>query len=680
MPTPDLDVPVVPEPPPPSLPPRVIADVTAGAPQVVPAASAPSATQPAGDAGPLTQVKANYQVTFPPGVVPRLGPDEGGAERHGTPKNSAAWLDQLSIESQPGMFKYLVKRIKPATHEGYRLIIGNVGTFDVLPYAAIVDAILQLHGGGDFQVLVQNMQNDVMGVVPVFIDPVQNPPRIPQNSQRVGFSGQSGVMSGMSGVAGMPPGMGGEMNSGVSIEMAEYQRSRMTEQCALQEVNTKKAQMQLRQVEKQLKSNEEGDEMKSVELLSQQMREMSQGMLTGLEKLAGALASSRDDKTMGALMESMREARAEQSKAEERRRETEQKAEQRRYELEQKAEERNRQARDDMMKTMLTVLATPKSTGEGEMVKAVLTANQQTTQAAVEAAKKESAQLNHLVELLFTSKLNSGENNLRQMLDMMDRGRQQATEQMQMVMEMNNQNQDVLSPDNGFWGNFGNMFLSGLNRLFQGIGSGAASRLGNMASALTPLLPAPSASAQSMLIPADGQVMQAPQPVQMPQQVYVPVAPAPVQQAPIQQAQAAQAPDNIVSMFYDGVLQDVRPATQQAAPSASSSQLAPVAVSADLSEHVTEALRMAISDIAAGRSEHDWADYAGGKWGNFLSALSQVTDDAARLRMIQGQCAPAVYAQFHQLLSSNPVGMRNFLTSLHNMLSEYQGQLRQVVA
>jgi hypothetical protein len=366
----------------------------------------------------------------------------------------------------------------------------------------------------------------------------------------------------------------------------------------------------------------------------------------------------------------------------------------------------SKQDQQNMMNILITAMA-PKPNNElAEMVKISTAANEKVVQMAVQNVSKSSGFGDKMIELLLNNKLNSNEIQFKQMLDLMDRGREQTLETFRLQAEMNGPAAEgVINPEGGFLGNFGNILLNGLSRVFSGVGGGLGGKLGNLAGMALPggqqqlmlpsqpaMLPAP----QGVMVPAEdydsGQQQQyVQQPVQQVQQVqYVPVQPIQQVQQPVQQVQVQQVQmDQVRAVYADAVLEDGGGAAVQAAsnPVAQAAQsganpavaMAPVQVDPDLSEHVTEAMRMAIADINAGRSNQDWADYAGGKWGNFLATLVAAPGDAERLALIRGQCAPAAYQQLYGLLSTNGAGMRNFLESLRAMLAEYN-QERVAVA
>jgi hypothetical protein len=608
-------------------------------------------------------VSANFRVNYPPGMMPNMTPPEETAT---VPKTREEWLDQIANVARPGTFRYVIRRTRPPTHAGYRLALGNIGEMEPLPYQSVVEAIQEWHGGGDYQVLVKNSEGNIVGQVPVNIDIVMHEPRITASSQRIGGPGEQG--GGYAGgyaagqhVPGMLPGQAASLSDAEQKEVTETRRLRSEEQRLLQEESVKKALVRNIQMDKALeaekKPRESEEDMQAVRELREEMRAMVGTIVSGLKDITTAMAAGKDDKTMPLLIETMREQREQQRAADERAREQQ-----------RAADERARESNAELTKLLLGVMAAPKPNGESEVVKAVLAANQQATQCAVEAAKKESGQLNRIVELVMTNKINSSELQTKQMLDLMNMGRTQVMETLQLHADLTAQNQEIINPDNGFWSNFGNMALSSIGKLVQGIGAGVANRNG-----LPMMLPAPT-EAQPLGTYTTPAVQVAP--AYAPQAVVRPVQGQVISAAPVETATVAQAP-NVLHMFYDGILQDVVPAA--AAPAAASG-IQPAVAAGDLGDHVTEAMQMAVADIAAGRTEQDWADYAVGKWGHFLQALSQAADDQARLRLIQTQCNPTVFQQLYQALSNNAVGMRNFLNSLHTVLAEYAKELTHAVA
>ena len=616
------DVMSAPPSPAPSVPPPP--EPSTSAPQVVLAAPAPTC-------------EASFKVKNFQGQIPGLATDS--EDRVLVPQTKEQYLQKLYETSNPGENKLVVRRIKPTSWEGYKLSLSPLVELDVLPHGALRDAVADWFGGGEFQVLVRGPSNNILTSMQLNIDCVQNPPKIPNNAARtpgVAQADPAGAYAGqVPGMSGAAPGQA--LAGQDSAEVAEVRRLQLEERRALQAEQTQRAQLRMLRAEKEFRTEQkqEGEEsVREAQMIKEELNKQSQAMMQGFKDITGALAQAltapREDKTAALYMEMLKESR----------------------EAQQRADERYREAQQEVTRVITTALtARPeKNNSDNDMFKTVLAANQQYMQTVMEASKRDTAPMEKVLGLVIEKRLGADEDKTETFLKGVQFGRD--------LVSDSGPGEPMIDPKSGFWPNFGNMILSSVGRLFGGLGQAVGNRMAQ----------------PPMLTPQFQQHQQMPQlPAPMPEQQPVYLQPAPQmpqpvyqQAAPVQAPAAAQANPNVVHMFYDGVV--VEP---QVASDPSASQIQPAVVS-DASEHVTEAVRMALADIAAGRTEQDWADYALGKWGNFLQMLVQAPDDASRLRLIQQQCAPAVYAQFSAALGANPVGMRNFLNSLRTMLTEYQ--------
>ena len=317
------------------------------------------------------------------------------------------------------------------------------------------------------------------------------------------------------------------------------------------------------------------------------------------------------------------------------------------------------------------------------------------------SATSSAAKSEKLLEQLIVNRLERPEESLKQALDMQERGRKDAMDMFRLLEEARGDKDDgeFINPDYGFLGNMGNLILHGLKSLVSAGARGggvkamellsgilqkpagttqfseqdlqtAAARIAQtrLQAANQPVaaLPAP-APAQALVTPAAPPLAPAVKPkVKLFDRVYevLPVAPAtpvaqqtpvaaqprPVAEAPVQQGTLVETEETAVI-----IQQPQQPQQPQGEESEAGDN------------YINEAMEMAIADIKAGRREHDWVEFALGKWNrDFLQALSQSPDDEARIKLLQQATEPELFNALLALLldAQHPQNYRDFMENL----------------
>jgi hypothetical protein len=330
-------------------------------------------------------------------------------------------------------------------------------------------------------------------------------------------------------------------------------------------------------------------------------------------------------------------------------------------------------------------------------------------------ATQATAKSEKLLETVFLNKLESPENSLKTALDMQERGRKDAMEMWRLIEDArgDRDNGDVIDPEGGFFGNFGNLILHGLKSLVSGAARGGGKQAMEL---LSGILQKPAGTtqfteqdlqlaAQKIAATRRPAIAALPPPAPVPgqrpaqQQVNMPAAPPP--------GQPVRVKPKIFSHVYEivdaPVSAPMTPATILTPPPSAAVQApaatptpapapipvveveitrgtmletenAPVikqvqgtVVETTGDDYVNEGIAMAIADLKVGRREHEWVDFALGKWTrDFLTQLAHAPDDSARIQILQSQADPGLFQELVELLmdANKPVYYRDFIENL----------------
>ena len=250
----------------------------------------------------------------------------------------------------------------------------------------------------------------------------------------------------------------------------------------------------------------------------------------------------------------------------------------------------------------------------------------------------------------------------------------------------------MISPDSGFFGNMGNLILHGLKNLVSGAARGGGKQAMEL---LSGILQKPAGTTQfseqdlqtaaakieatrrpalAALPPPQQQNMPAapaPGPVVRPKpklfdKVYeivdsqpTVITPPPPVAMPVPTPAPAPIPVVEVQVQSQGTMIETVDAVRPP-------QSAVVETTGD--EFVNEAIALAVSDLRAGRREHEWVDFALGKWGrDYLTQIAQAADDAGRIQLLQSQADPELFRELIELLmdANKPQNYRDFIENLN---------------
>jgi hypothetical protein len=341
-------------------------------------------------------------------------------------------------------------------------------------------------------------------------------------------------------------------------------------------------------------------------------------------------------------------------------------------------------------------------------------------QMAIGAATAGAAKSEKFLELLLTRQMESPEKAVKQALDIRKATRDETLDMVNMMREFHEPAEPLINPEGGFWGNLGNVILGGLNSMVSGAARGGGMKaveaiagalgkpgqtqfsqpeLTNLAKRMEaaelarrgalPLVTPPAPATYQLPGPMPVQAP-APQQPQRPRQAprifdkvyeiddgpdsHVLRPAVPQWNQPPQAPAAAQPPQSQpspVHVIMEETVEEV--ATVVAVTPAPGNGSTPA--SSRLGELVNEAVELALDDLKSGRQEHDWVEFALGKWGNFIRDLRGLPDDTARLELLQQHTDPALFNELLALLmdAKNPQYYQQFIDNLHALLEENSG-------
>lgn len=602
------------------------------------------------------------------------------------------YIGKLSNDPSGMEFQIEISRTGPAVYEGQRLPFGVIERFcPPAPYTELFGQIRELHGGGSYKLRVLNGEGTCVHQMPFQIDMLLEAPKV----RPLPGTGTVNSMFG-TGMRSFGGGPMGAVADGATEDVMqlrkEEQRYRAEESTMLAKARVDSTKRDLnRQRQQDIESDERringpvDESRRAVDTLRSDMREQKyqddmrwQQMTSGLDKLAMALSQQPKSNDSMQFMAQMIQSQT----------------------------------------AMMTALLQSKNGGGSDMAEAMKLANESqktVMQMAIGAATAGAAKSEKFLELLLTRQMESPENAVKQALDIRKATRDETLDMVNMMREFHEPAEPLINPEGGFWGNLGNVILGGLNSMVSGAARGGgmkaveaiAGALGKPgqtqfsqpeltslakrmeAAELTrrgalPLVTPPPATYQ---LPGP-MPAQAPAPQQRPRQmprifdkVYeiddgpdshvlrptVPQWNQPPQQAPV----AVQAPQPQLQPSVHVLEETVEEVAVVAAVPGNGSAPA----SSRVGELVNEAVEMALDDLKSGRQEHDWVDFALGKWGNLIRDLRGLPDDTARLELLQQHTDPALFNELLALLmdAKNPQYYQQFIDNLHALLEESAG-------
>lgn len=631
---------------------------------------------------PVTQETTTRQVVYP-------GLPEGGSAlaTPGVAKRSmscVSYLAQISQDPACAGYQVCISRKLPAVFNGVRFPFGELERFPASPYMDIYEQIKQIHGGGKYFLKVMDDEGRQVHGMEFSIDTLSCPPILRTPGNGYGVSGQApGQLS-----AGSFTAIGGEQED-IQKLRAEESRARAEEAVIVAKNRVEQTQ---RNIERQRKRETEEEERKMMGPQNEEARRKMddlrhetdsrfQMMNSSFEKLMVILATQKPaDNGMTAMMPMMIEMM---------------------------------KSSTAQMTALMTALVSGGGNKAAEMTQFFnmqMQAQEKMTTALLSSATASASKSERLLEHVFMNKLEKPEESLKQMLEMQDRGEKKAMELFRMLEDARGDRDEgeVLNPDSGFFGNVGNLILHGLKNMVSGAARGGGTKALELLSGILQkpagttqfseqeLQMAAQRIAQSQQQARPSALLNAPQPqalitpppppagqavrpkIKLFDRIYetIDAQPVAVVQAPVSSAALPVVQEQPVAVvevqtqqsgvMVETVEQPVPPQPQQEQPQQAESG----------DDYVNEAVNMAIQDINAGRKEHDWVDFALGKWSrDFLQALAQAPDDEARFTLLQQATDPELFKALAALLldAQKPQNYRDFVENMKALIEEVTG-------
>jgi hypothetical protein len=585
-----------------------------------------------------------------------------------------------------------IDRVGPArTPEGAPLASGPVETIrPPIPYPDVYERVKQLCGGGKYLLRILDDTGVGRGTMQFMIDTIANPPisRIPGNGNGYRTLGGAPTMAGAF-QAGMNP------NDDLYKLREAEQVARATKSLKIAEFECEDTDRLLRKRRRQDEAEERqgtagggGSNFEQVARLETdriyntfrtELREIAHATdrrfdaLQGLfEKMMLTNGSGGNQQMFGLMAQMMKSSTDSQTA---------------------------------LLTAILPALAGKKDDNGQfmEALKLVNSASEKTTQMMLQASNKND----NLIATLITNRLEHPDNAVKQALEMRESGWKQALEMWDRMegMRGDNEPEDVINPEGGFFSNLGNVILAAL----QGFVSKGAKGGGKMAmDAIAAILQKPAGTTQFsqeeltqaanilaaqrggglVTPPAMPQPLLPPPQVQqhMPQpqpqaqrqpfrfdprklfdRVYETEDEATVPMQPQQQQQqpAQPMPQQVVPQ------QPLAEEMEEVVPHIPQEQTEEMEEEEDSSEYVNEGIEIMLRDLQSGRREHDWIDHALNKWdAMLLDELAMAPrptpeDISAHINIIKRVADPALYDQLYTFLV-NPKNKKQYALFLEN--------------
>jgi hypothetical protein len=615
--------------------------------------------------GPLEQVVS--------GVGHLRQPANPGVQRRYT--NCVQYLAELANDPEGVMHQLEIRRVGPPSWDGEPMPTGVVERVPPLPYPDLFERVRQLHGGGEYRCTVYNGNGQVVQNFPFRIDVLTDPPKIRVGNQTVVAGNSQGprMILPNGNVRQMPTG-----STAASEGEDELTRLRVEERKLAAEQSVKHKKREIEKDEKRWKQEEEQDRERSDTRTSapvlQQMNALERNVNSNIQamlmqsqqqfqQLLMSLKDNNkgDDKTVLLLVESMKVQAAQQQ-----------------------AQAQQQTQMFMSMMTAMTQVGQSKSSEHMEAVKMTADANNKIMEMAVKSSQGGNSRYDKMIELMVQQSLTSKNNSVREALDLVKMGREQALE----LVERDRDDDEIsYDPKQGVMGNLGKLIFGMLGGLMKG--SGGMAGIASVLQALGKQNAATvnDADLHNLAGVLEKQYQQGGMPglaganaPQLPMATAMNPFPQQPQPQTLQQQQAVQqqrqqAAQAVVFEEEPIVQQPQQP--QQAVMNVPQPQMQAIQnepMENRLVDVVSEAMNMAVGDINAGVRDHDWVDFALGKWPkSFLDAIAGATDVSVRIELISQACDPTVFQQLYALLTNErqPESYANFLRALDTLVQDH---------
>jgi hypothetical protein len=630
-------------------------------------------------------------------VVNSMGRLNNGNETSGVHRRNLSGVQFLSdLVNNHDCIGFIleISRTGPPSYEGEMLPVGVIDRVQPLTYPELYERIRQIHGGGEYRVRVMDDRGSCVNQLPFRIDTIVDPPKVK--------IGGSFVVPG----SGNPHGAHAYRPvplTQAAAEEDEVLKLRGEERKVAAEMSVKVKKREMETTERRWRAEEEAELERKEKMQLAPVQQM-QNQVQTLERtmLAMQQASQQQQAQMMQSFQQMLMASAQKPQD---------------NSMINLIIESGKQ-QTQMMITLLTAMMSnggAKQHEHAEAAKIQAEANKQIMDMAVRSAQGGNSRYDKLIESIVASQVNRPRESIKDALDLMDRGRQQALE----MVEMRKNDEDDLEydPKVGVMGNVGKLIFGLLGGLMKGSGGmqGIASvmaalgkqdasqvktsELKNLAILLEQQMIQQRAALPAPPQPGAGRPAFGPPtaPVQMPMQQNQPQQPwnrvdvvAPQTQQVVRPVQIRLHP--AIEGIYEEEAVQIQvqvPAPQVPVP------VMPIVIDDEGEENlpqgeeerlryfVTEAMRMALEDVKAGVRAHEWSGYALDKWNkSFLDSLVQCPDAAARIDLIHARTDPAVFQQLYAKLvdEKSPQNYANFLRALDELVLEHAQESNLTVA
>lgn len=647
------------------------------------------------------QPGVGHQSTMMPSMVAAPGVVGRGA------KDTIQYLAQLFLDGNQE-YQVYVDRLGPARHpvDGSTLPCGQIHILSPMPYSDIYERIRQLNGGGKYALRVLDGMGSTRHTLQFTIDMIANPPinTIPNNGS--GYRPVGGPHTTSTPFA--PFAENDELlkvrsaeqvlRANKSLKMAEYDLEetdrtiRKRREAELESEERRKYSPFEQQAK--IETQRAVDDLKNVIRETQHMNDRRMDQIQqNFEKMLLAITSNKpnDGTGMMTLMATMFKGMS-----------------------------------DSQTAVLTAVLGNKNGNNDNlETMKMISASNEKIAQMAMQSAKDATSKSDSLLQTLITNRIEHPESAVKQALDMRESGWKQAIEMFDRLEKMkgDNEPEEIINPEGGFWSNLGNVILSQLQKLTAGGMKGGANMALNALAAMmnkpagttqytdaelrqaTDMLMRQEAQRRGIVTPPPMAPAALPSPTQQPvtfqaqqpvnrirfdprkifdrvyetetiqqqpaqvQQQVIPPAPRPVFVPKVEEFEETVAPAPVIEHSPAPIQQ------QEPAPEIEEDE----GEDNSLSGYVNDVIEVALDDLRSGRREHDWIDLALNKWDeSFLQALASAAqpsehDISVHLGMIREQADPKLFAELYTALVESPKSGEwwpKFLENFQTFLAE----------
>lgn len=626
--------------------------------------------------------------TEAPGVAPRA-------------RNGVQYLAGMLDDPAKQSYIIEVQRVGPPVWEGVQLPCGPIERCIPMAYPELYRRVKESHGGGEYRIRVLDENGNMTYQFPFTIDTLIDAPKFKQVNLN-GMMPQVGRPT----ISGAPvPSLFGA--TGIASAEQELQEIRTKERVEIAEHQLMRVKRERQKTERQIQEEERLEREREERMKMAPAIAAENALREELRSLKEALSSKGDDKFMTLLMQMNKDSREAAERQAQRDREA---ADRQLQMMQQQAQEAQRRS-DEMMKMFMTLMekGNSKTSDQLEIARIQAQSQKDMLDMTLKQAQGGGSRIEKLMETVVMNKLTQPENQMEQALNLMERGRKQTLEMLELREKFgpSSGDEETWNPEAGVLGNLGRMMFGFLSDAVKSggvglIGQWIQSQLNKPAAQATPhdltrlaygvehnqiappLLQMGVPAAPTNFSGSQPAIPVLPyrpvQPVQQPpQQVQqrhvIPPTPAPALATPKPvQVQQEHAPIEIL---------ELAPAAAPVRAAVQPQQVQPQPVGTNVNDEalerlhgfVTEAMEIACGDLEDGRAEPEWVEFALAKWPrHFLDSLLVVpTGDAGRIEAIRQYTEAEVFNRLMQLVAT-PVHYQHFMQALMSMMGEYRNR------